>query len=75
VERTSTPNRESIWWSNDDRVSISPRAVQYVEVPGLHEDAPHDDLVALVKTFQYEDWTELGLADADSAEHRHGVHG
>jgi hypothetical protein len=31
----------------------------YVDVPSLHEDAPADDLVALVQTFQWKDWRGL----------------
>jgi hypothetical protein len=45
----------------------------YVDVPSLHEDAPSDDLVTLVKTFQWEDWRELRFSDADSGEYRRGV--
>jgi len=45
----------------------------YVDVPSLHEDAPSDDLVALVKPFQWEDWLELRFADVDSGEYRRGV--
>ena len=45
----------------------------YVDVPSLHEDAPSDDLLALVKTFQWEDWRELRFADVDSGEYRRGV--
>jgi hypothetical protein len=45
----------------------------YVDVPGLHEDIPSDDLVALVKTFQWEDWRELRFSDIGSGEYRRGV--
>lgn len=45
----------------------------YVDVLSLHEDAPSDDLLALVKTFQWEDWRELRFADVHSAEYRRGV--
>jgi hypothetical protein len=45
----------------------------YVDVPSLNEDTPSDDLVALVKTFQYEDWRELRFSDVDSGEYRRGV--
>jgi len=47
--------------------------IVYAEFAGLHDDSPTDELVALVKTFQYVDWTDLGLTDADSSEHRRGV--
>jgi len=45
----------------------------YVDVPSLNEDTPSDDLVALVKTFQYEDWRELRFSDVDSGEYRRRV--
>lgn len=45
----------------------------YVDVLSLHEDAPSDDSVVLVKTFQWEDWRELRFADVDSGEYRRGV--
>jgi TIR domain len=38
----------------------------YVDVSSLHEDAPDDPLVALVKTFQWVDWSELRFSDIDS---------
>jgi hypothetical protein len=45
----------------------------YVDVPSLHGDTPSDDLVALVKTFQWENWRELRFSDVDSGEYRRGV--
>ena len=45
----------------------------YVEVPSLHGDVPPDDLMALVKTFQWEDWRDLRFSDVDSSEYRLGV--
>lgn len=45
----------------------------YVDVPSLHEDTPSDDLVALVKPFHWEDWSELRFSDVDSSEYRRGV--
>jgi hypothetical protein len=45
----------------------------YVDIPSLHEDTPSDDLVALVKTFQWEDWRELRFSDVGSSEYRRGV--
>lgn len=45
----------------------------YVDVPSLHEDSPSDDLVALVSTFQWEDWRELRFAEVDSGDYRRGV--
>ena len=45
----------------------------YVDVPSLHEDTPPDDLVALVRTFQWVDWRELRFAELDSSDYRRGV--
>jgi len=45
----------------------------YVDVSALHEDLPSDDLVTLVKTFQWEDWHELRFSDVHSCEYRRGV--
>ncbi len=45
----------------------------YVDVPSLHEETPSDDLIALVKTFQWEDWRELRFSDVNSGEYRRGV--
>lgn len=45
----------------------------YVDVSSLHEDAPDDPLVVLVKTFQWVDWRELRFSDIDSGEYRRGV--
>lgn len=45
----------------------------YVDVQELHEDEPDDELVALVKKFQWEDWTDLAYADVSSEAYRRGV--
>lgn len=45
----------------------------YVDVPRLNDDPPTDDLVALVNTFQREDWTGLRFAEPESEEYRRGV--
>lgn len=45
----------------------------YVHVPGLDEDEPDDDLMGLVKQFQWEDWRELRLEELGSAQYRKGV--
>jgi hypothetical protein len=45
----------------------------YVDFPALHEEAPADDLIALVKEFQWEDWTNLRFADRTSSDYRRGV--
>ncbi len=45
----------------------------YVDVPSLHDDTPSDDLVALVRTFQWVDWRDLRFSDVNSGEYRRGV--
>jgi hypothetical protein len=45
----------------------------YVNVEGLHEDEPGDDLMALVKAFQWQDWTDLRFEDTSSGPYRRGV--
>ena len=48
-------------------------ALLYVDDASFHEAEPSDDLVALFKTFQYEDWTDLRFADLGSEAYRRGV--
>ena len=31
----------------------------YVDIPSLLDEAPQDDLLTLVRTFQYEDWQAI----------------
>lgn len=45
----------------------------YVDIPGLHDEGHQDDLVKLVRTFQWEDWRELRFADPSSADYRRAV--
>ncbi len=45
----------------------------YVDVSMLHDDATDDDLVKLVRTFQWEDWRELRFSDVSSEGYRRGV--
>ncbi len=47
----------------------------YVSVPALADDAGTDDLVAMVRTFQWEDWRELRFADPASEGYRRAVAG
>jgi hypothetical protein len=47
--------------------------ILYVDVPGMHDPSPADDLMRLVRGFEWEDWTEHRLSDVDSAEYRTGV--
>lgn len=45
----------------------------YVDVESLHDDTVSDDLVALVMTFQWENWLELRFAELTSGGYRRGV--
>lgn len=45
----------------------------YVPVDSLHDDTSSDDLVALVKTFLWEDWLDLRFAEVASEGYRRGV--
>lgn len=47
--------------------------LHYVDFPALHEDEPSDDLIALVKRYQWAYWTELRFADRTSADYRKAV--
>ncbi|MDQ7794519.1 MAG: toll/interleukin-1 receptor domain-containing protein [bacterium] len=45
----------------------------YVNVPGFPNELSQDPLIRSLRQFQYEDWTELSLADPSSPQHRKGV--
>ncbi|GAA1061078.1 TIR domain-containing protein [Agromyces bracchium] len=45
----------------------------WVNFPGLHVEDPDDDLIALVRRFQWSDWTELKFAELGSGEYRRAV--
>ncbi len=47
--------------------------ILYVDVPALHEETPRDDLVALIKVFQWVDWRDLRFAEIASEKYRKGV--
>jgi len=47
--------------------------ILYVDVPGLQGDDPADELMALVKPFQWEPWTELRFSETTSGEYRRAV--
>ena len=47
--------------------------ILYMDFPGRDENPPTDELVALVKRFQWVDWRELRFADRRSPEYRRGV--
>lgn len=45
----------------------------YVDVAGLHDETPKDDLMALVRAFQWEDWRDLRFADSSAGDFRRAV--
>ncbi len=45
----------------------------YVDIPELSDAASDDDLVVLVRTYQWEDWRELRFEDTASSSYRKGV--
>lgn len=45
----------------------------YVDVPSIHDDAASDDLIKLVRSFQWQDWRELRFMEPTSAEYRRAV--
>jgi hypothetical protein len=48
-------------------------SVLYVDVPAIHEESPSDELVALVKPYQWEDWRDLRYEETSSSKYRHAV--
>jgi hypothetical protein len=47
--------------------------ILYIPVPELADSPPQDELMALVKEFQWEDWTEVRFAERASREYRRKV--
>ena len=45
----------------------------YLDVPGLRDESHQDDLMALVRAFQWEDWHELRFAETSAGEYRRAV--
>ena len=45
----------------------------YADVPSLRDETPTDELISLVRSFQWEDWRDLRLVDATSEAYRRGV--
>jgi uncharacterized protein YukE len=45
----------------------------YVDVPSLQGETTTDDLIALVRTFQWEDWRDLRFVDPAAEGYRRGV--
>ncbi|SFL98293.1 toll/interleukin-1 receptor domain-containing protein [Nitrosomonas communis] len=47
--------------------------VLYVDVSALHEENPTDDLILLIRSFQWEDWRDLRFVDVSAEAYRRGV--
>ena len=47
--------------------------VLWVDFPALHEDEPSDELIALVKKWQWVIWTDLKFSERESGEYRKAV--
>jgi len=47
--------------------------ILYMEIPGLEDETPTDELVALVRRFQWVDWRSLRFDDRSSPEYRKAV--
>ena len=45
----------------------------YVDVPSIHDETATDDLIRLVRTFQWEDWRDLRFVDISAEGYRRGV--
>jgi hypothetical protein len=45
----------------------------YIDVPSINNENPTDELIALVKTFQWEDWRDLRFLEVVSEGYRRGV--
>lgn len=45
----------------------------YVDVTSLHDETTTDDLLRLVRTFQWEDWREIRFLDISAEGYRRGV--
>ena len=45
----------------------------YVDVPSLEDESVEDDLIRMVRKFQWQDWRELRWKDTTSEEYRRGV--
>ena len=47
--------------------------LHYVNVPEIQNETTTDDLIALVRTFQWEDWRDLRFVETTSEGYRRGV--
>jgi hypothetical protein len=45
----------------------------YVDVPSLHEESEQDDLIKIVRDFQWEDWREIRFKETPSEGYRKAV--
>ncbi len=45
----------------------------YLDVAGLHDESPQDDLLAVVQAFQWDDWRELRFEETSSGNYRKAV--
>jgi hypothetical protein len=45
----------------------------YVDVPSLYQTTPTDEIIPLIRRFQWEDWRELRFADPITESYRRGV--
>ncbi|MCX6553513.1 MAG: toll/interleukin-1 receptor domain-containing protein [Candidatus Aminicenantes bacterium] len=45
----------------------------YVDVPSLHEESEQDDLIKIVRDFQWEDWRDIRFKETVSEGYRRGV--
>jgi len=47
--------------------------ILYMNVPGIEDDTPPNEAMALVRRFQWVDWRELRFADRESGDYRRAV--
>ncbi|GGM85075.1 hypothetical protein GCM10011609_21600 [Lentzea pudingi] len=47
--------------------------ILYVDIAAFREDTPVDPYISMARSFQWEDWTDLRFAAADSPEYRRTV--
>ena len=45
----------------------------YIDIPLIEDDKTEDDLIKLIKTFQWEDWRDLRFNDISSEDYRRGI--
>lgn len=47
--------------------------LHYVDVPALHDKSEHDDLIKMVRGFQWEDWRDIRFKETTSEGYRKAV--